>query len=498
MNDHADQRGFVGTWLMMSAAAAVVAGFVVVMAVQSHRWPAQAGESVPAKALWVYGAGFTATWTMLTVLAWRLHRARHVGNFARLAWAIIAVALLARVAVALTTQPLLSDDIWRYIHDGGMLAQGRNPYASAPAELEAHQAPVPKAWARVNHPALVTIYQPVSQYVFALLHETHAWLTQMWGEFDASRTLTYRLGFIAFDGMIVVLLLWQLRQWGRSPWWAALYAWHPLAISEVAGSGHQDVIGVACLVGTLVAAHGLERRDDAHGGPAGFAALTPRLGEVWRLSLLAGALFALAVAVKPIVLPLALPLAWRVRRSGYAAPMIAVAVAGVVGVLCYVPFLAMDGGLVRMLDTARTFVDQWAFNGSLHAMAAWALESKLAADRLMTLGLMGTLLAVTFWRVDVWRAAGVYLLGSVLLSSTVHPWYVLWALAMVAMRFDPVVWVLSLTVVLGYEAHLHPETFKPTSWVAWAVYGPVYGAIAGMGVWAVRERMHTKSRRFVL
>ncbi|MEZ6189822.1 MAG: hypothetical protein R3C45_00850 [Phycisphaerales bacterium] len=42
--------------------------------------------------------------------------------------------------------------------------------------------------------------------------------------------------------IIAVLLAW-LRDMGKSTWWAVAYAWHPLAISEVAGGEHQDVIG---------------------------------------------------------------------------------------------------------------------------------------------------------------------------------------------------------------------------------------------------------------
>ncbi len=132
-------------------------------------------------------------------------------------------------------------------------------------------------------------------------------------------------------------------------------------------------------------------------------------------------------------------------------------------------------------ETVRTFVSKWAFNDSLHALAQWMVGGKLWADQVMGALLVMVVGVLTFTRrVDVWRAAGLYLLVAVLLS-TVHPWYVLWALMLVAVRFDPVVWVLSLLVVLAYEAQLHPWAFKPAVWVVWAEYVPVYA----VGVWWV-------------
>ncbi len=63
-----------------------------------------------------------------------------------------------------------------------------------------------------------------------------------------------RLVFVFLDMAIIGLILFQLRSMGRSAWWAVAYAWHPLAISEVAGSGHQDVIGIAFMLLSLVLA----------------------------------------------------------------------------------------------------------------------------------------------------------------------------------------------------------------------------------------------------
>ena len=45
--------------------------------------------------------------------------------------------------------------------------------------------------------------------------------------------------------MLVLTCVLRTRDW--SPWWLALYAWHPLALDGFAASGHQDVIGIALM-----------------------------------------------------------------------------------------------------------------------------------------------------------------------------------------------------------------------------------------------------------
>lgn len=490
------------SWGLIGVVVGALALFVAALALQARLWPGEVAEghvvpAPPPRALGGYWGAFALSWLALSALAaglWRHRVAREReaddGRPAALAdaaggWGVasrrgfvsgavvvLMVAAMVRVAVVLLSAPVLSDDIWRYVHDGATLRQGENPYAIAPAELSPSEAPVPGVHPRINHPELVTIYQPVGQYAFALFDAAHARLPAGLRERDAGRDRTYRLGLVALELALVGLLLAQLYRERRSPWWACLYAWHPLAISEVAGSGHQDVIGIALLIAALAACDALRRGAD---GPARWKR------DAW--GALGGAALAAAGAVKPIVWPLALLLAWRARGMG-ARPLVlgTLAAAGTTLAL-YLPFLVMDGGLARMIETGRTFTADWSFNASLHALAWWALGEKTWADGLMGLLLAGVLVVCMGRGWDVWRGAGIYLLAMVLVSSTVHPWYVLWALALVAVRFELTTWVLSLMVMLAYEAFLRPATFEVGAWVVWAQYVPVYAVLVGRLAW---------------
>lgn len=440
-----------------------LAVFVGALIHQGRVWPADDAQQPPGSAaLWPYWISFALLWALLSIAFVRFRRARSARAGA--AWVIFTLALAARLVVVFTTRPVLSDDVWRYVLDGATLADGRHPYALAPAALDSDNTP-PDALPvldRINHPELVTIYQPVSQYVFAglaVLRNPAA---------DPLGGRTFRLGFVAFDMVIIVLLLRKLHRDHRSPWPAAMYAWHPLVISEVAGSGHQEPVGIALLLGALLLLDAAPRR-----------ALR---------TFVAGFTFALGAAVKPVIAPLALPIAWARRRSILALAL------GMAGALLavYLPLALWRPGLSPMLDTADVFFDYWTFNGSLYPLLLAVLGNRavvtvLAAVALMLVLVVSTLRGGAALRgSELPRITVTYLLALLLLSSTIHPWYVLWPLALLPLRFNLAVWVFSLTVSWSYAAHLTGDYIPPT-WVLVVEYLPVYAALLVQSVIPLRS-----------
>ncbi len=416
--------------------------------------------------LLVYWLGTLGLWGGLSLILQRLRtRSQYAVPSSKVlpAW-IVGMALAGRLAVVLTTPPMFSDDIWRYIHDGAMFSQGINPYRYAPKELSVERWPVPQIADRINNPELVTIYQPVSQLVFAGLHTAWSWCPGWWQRLDPDHDKLFRLGFVLFDMLLIILILVWLREAGRSAWWVVAYAWHPLAISEVAGSGHQDVIGIVFLVASLWLTWCLRQE-----GTERFSRY-PRLTAV-----IAGVCFGLALGVKPIVLPIACLLAWMLRGK---PRMIVHATAATIMtlLLLYAPFLFMDGGLMGLMETGENFVRRWAFNGSMYPlMSQWLEKSWL--DALFLAALLAILCRIAQHEKDnPARAAGMFLYASLLFSSTVHPWYLLWCLALVPMWFSLSFWVFTLTVTASYAAHQY-DGYRVPGWVVVAEYIPVYALL---------------------
>jgi hypothetical protein len=81
--------------------------------------------------------------------------------------ALIALGLCG--ASLLGAPPTLSDDVYRYLWEGRVWAEGYSPYALSPQSVAL--APLrDEIWARVNHRNLASIYPPIAQALFALFH----------------------------------------------------------------------------------------------------------------------------------------------------------------------------------------------------------------------------------------------------------------------------------------------------------------------------------------
>lgn len=431
--------------------------------------------------LWLYWAASAVAWLLLTALAWKLSSTnksnRNEYMPLRGVAIVLSVAAIVRLVFMLYTDTQLSDDFWRYVLDGRIFGWlGQNPYCSAPVEYKLD-------WGlQVNNPSLVTIYQPTSQWVFAALAvvERSVQSINMPAHLLGDGQV-FRCGFILFDIGVIALLLFKLVRDKRSPWWAILYAWHPLVITEVAWSGHQDVIGIALLLMALTLL-------DLIQPTAGKADAQPRFIVFSRSAfvapLLAGSAFALAVGVKPLILPLGVPILWSFRRQ----PRLIfawIATCLLTLIVIYLPFALMPGGLEGMFETILVFMKKWTFNGSAHAIVSFITGQKIYADQIMAVLLIAILLLAIVVRVDLWGVAQIYLFAGLLLSSTAHPWYLLWAIALVPVRFDAAIWALSLTIGWSYVALLSQDYSLPIG-LRLVEYAPAYAIIA-IALWRRRS-----------
>jgi alpha-1,6-mannosyltransferase len=249
---------------------------------------------------------------------------------------------------------------------------------------------------------------------------------------------------------IVFVLLDVLRCTRQGEHWVLAYAWHPLLATEVAGSGHIDIVGVLLL---LVSAAALVRR--------------------WRAA--AAVSFGLAVAVKllPIVL---LPLYWkrvRMRDSALAA---------IILVLLYMPFLH-DGRI--LFGSLGTYVQSFRFNDPVFA----TLERMTAPQVVAGLAvLVGFLTAIWMrskapaWSPDAfaWPMA-----ASLLCAPVVYPWYLLWLLPFLrsASTVPIVIWTVSI-IPTFYVWHLRAigRPWLVPGWIMLLEYGSVATAVAIVAV----------------
>jgi hypothetical protein len=344
---------------------------------------------------------------------------------------VLTVALLARLAL-LWAPPTLSTDAYRYVWDARVASAGISPYAAAPAASELAHLRDGTIYPRLNHPTWRTIYPPGAQIFFRVVYALAP---------DSVLAMKMALGVAELATLGVLASL--LRALGVPLVGLAVYAWNPLVLVEVWGTGHLDALAMLAAVAAV------------------------RLAIVGRASA-AAALLALGALVK--LYPAALlPL---VLHRGAGGPLVTFALVVLGG---YVPFARLGadvlGSLPQYLSSElfnpgllRTLIDVPAL--SIVALAAWILYAGLGR----TAGPLVDRIVVLIG-------------GYILLSPNVFPWYVLWLVPFLAIR-PSVPWIaFTGTVTLAYAFFLH----EPWSIPAWARAAELTPLAVGAG-WALRRR----------
>lgn len=375
----------------------------------------------------LYAIGFAC-------FALALTRARH-RPVPRAGLIVFAVAAAARLAL-LPVVPSLSDDIYRYLWEGRVVAHGQDPYRHGPTDPALVPLRDQDVYPRVNHPELATIYPPLAIAGFALVAAV------------TPTVLAMKTWVVLHDLALVALLIAWARRRGVGAQAAIAYAWNPLVVVEHAGNGHHDATAIVWLIAALVLA---ERR--------------PILSAV---ALAVGALVKLApLAALPFLLA---RWPWRARVTALLA------IASGLGWL-WSETRGADSGLTAYVRT-------WSNNELAFVYLARLVGDPITA-RWAALAIVAALTATL---VVAWRGreaeAGTRstLRAGFLLSPVAHPWYLAWVLAFEPLGPSAPWLLLSLTAILSYGVLAAPAEggrFHLSLAWRWIEYGlPLMVALA--------------------
>ena len=324
--------------------------------------------------------------------------------------------------------PGSEDDIHRYVWDGRVQRLGYNPYILRPSDpaLAALHTPETRT---LNNPNLPSPYPAGAELFFRAVTAIH------------ESTFALKVAFVLCGWAIVFLLLDVLRCSQRGAHWVLAYAWHPLLATEVAGSGHIDIVGTLLLL-------------------VSFAAL----GRRWRV--VAALAFGLAIAVKllPIVL---LPLYWRrvrLRDGALAAAVVA---------LLYAPFL--NHGRIP-IGSLGTYIQYFRFNDPVFAMLERVADPQLVVALAV---LVGFLTAIYFRNASQTLSPDAFawpMAAALLCAPEVYPWYLLWLLPFLrsASTLPIIIWTVAI-IPTYYVWHLHGlgRPWLVPGWIMLLEYGLV-------------------------
>ena len=241
---------------------------------------------------WLIRLGLAQS-ALYLVAAWVVTRARATSHSTL--FIVIVFALLFRLSI-LYTPPYLSDDLYRYIWDGRVQAQGVNPYRYVPADEQLKRLRDEAIYPKINRRDFArTIYPPLAQAVF-------------YGTTRVSESVTWmKATMVGFEALTLLALLGLLSSLGLPLQRVLIYAWHPLIVWEIAGSGHLDAIAIAFVCIALLARS--RNREAAVGVALGCAvlvkliplALFPALYRRWGWKMPAAFALTIAVAYLPFL-----------------------------------------------------------------------------------------------------------------------------------------------------------------------------------------------------
>ncbi|MFI8824793.1 glycosyltransferase 87 family protein [Streptomyces sp. NPDC053431] len=404
--------------------------------------------------------GYAGAWAVFAAAVVTLRRVprRHVVP-------LVLAGAVAVTATGLVAAPRTSTDSYRYAWDGRVQSAGLSPYDRSPADpalaglrdewlfpgaadcarADPDLAPLGDGrCTRINRPAVHTIYPPVAEGWFLLVHALSP---------DGVRHKGLQAGAAVLSLAVTGLLLGVLRRRG-DPRRAALWAWCPAVPVEAVDNAHVDVLAVLLSVGALALVAGRRRVTGA-------------------------VLLGLAVAAK--LLPaLLLPGALSGVRRPRAIAAVTLSAAATVA-LAYLPYVLLsDGSVLGYLGGyAREEGYDDASAGGRYALLrlvlpdAWALPAAV-------LGVAAVSVAA-WWHGDPerpWRGALSTLGAAFLLLTPGYSWYALLLVALVALdgRWE---WLgVALAGAVAYLAGPVAGTPGVT-----AAYGAA-GVVVGVSWWA--------------
>jgi len=389
----------------------------------------------------LYGSLFAAY-----IASWYSVREQSVTHYI---YAAIGLRLLLLFSV-----PVLSDDIYRFIWDGRLLANGISPFAAVPIDYISNQSgQIPgidsSLFQLLNSPEYFTVYPPLSQLVF--------WLAAVISpDSTFGSIIVVRVLIIVAEIGCIYLIKKLLAHYQLPSKNVLLYALNPLVILELTGNLHFEPFMIFFLLLAI------------------YLMIKNRLA-------LSGISWSAAIGFKLIPL-IFLPLL--IRRLNIKAQVVIYATTGIATLLLFLPLY--DEALINGLSSSLTLYFQtFEFNASLYYLARavgyWFKGYNIIAQLGPSLALVTFIAIMTYalrarQKFTLLPTAAMWVLLIYLsLATTVHPWYIttLVALSVFSQYRFVVLWSLLIFVTYAgysFNGYAEPMTLIILEYIGLAIF----------------------------
>ncbi len=375
-------------------------------------------------------------YTALFAAYYFLIRSYSVSNFKLL----LISGILFRILL-LFSVPNLSDDVYRFIWDGRLLANGVNPFHQLPAEVIKSSA-IPgitnELYRQLNSPGYYTIYPPVLQSIF--------WLSAKASGTLSGAIVCMKIIILLAEIGTMLLLPLVLVRLQLPKHLSLLYFLNPLVITELTGNVHFDAI----MIFFLVLAFLLLLQNKLH----------------------VSAIF-LGLSISSKLIPVVfIPLI--IKKLGWKQGLLHSAISGFVTIALFAVIID-KATVLHFLESINLFLSHFEFNASLYYLIRWIgtivtgyniiafagpLLSVIAAVIICIISFLGNAISNRRFFTKALFILTVYYL----FATTVHPWYICMPVMITACTAYRYAMVWSYLVTLSYYAY-HSNPVQENLWL---------------------------------
>jgi hypothetical protein len=342
----------------------------------------------------------------------------------------IYLAIGLRLLLLFST-PSLSDDIYRFIWDGRLLASGISPFSALPIDILSSSKQITgidqSLFDLLNSPVYFTVYPPLSQLVF--------WLAALISSDSITASIIFvRVLIILAEVGSIILITKLLKQYQLPSKNVLIYALNPLVIIELSGNLHFEAFVILFILLTVYLFN---------------------KNKHW----LSGICWGAAIGFKLIPL-IFLPL--MLRRLSFKSQIIIYSTTSITIILLFIPLY--DQALIDGLSSSLTlYFQKFEFNASVYYLARtvgyWFKGYNIIAQLGPSLGI------ITFCSIVVYSLLSKQkktllptammwaLLIYLLLATTVHPWYITTIVALSVFSNYRFATLWSLLIFLTYAGY---------------------------------------------
>ncbi len=374
---------------------------------------------------------------------------------------LVIAGVLFRVLL-LFSVPNLSDDVYRFIWDGRLSANGINPFSHLPTEIM-QMLPVTgiteELFAQLNSQGHYTIYPPVMQGFFWIAAKIFS--MNVYGAI-----VLFKCIIVLFEIATFFLLIQLLKKLSLPKHLALLYILNPLVITELTGNVHFDGVMIFFVL----------------------LAFLFLLKNNWSASAI---YLGLGVATK--LLPvLFIPLL--IKKLGWKRGLLYSLITGATTLMLFA-FVFDIATVQHLLNSVDLFIRKFEFNASVYYIVRYIGTLVKGYNIIAIAGPFLILLSALIIFIISFRNKNIgwqpfftktlFIVSTWLLfSTTVHPWYICLPVALAVFtpyRFT-ILW--SFTATLSYAAYQS----TPVNENLWLV-GAGYILIIFYAVWEIKQSL---------